>query len=118
MISNYTKDVTVDTTGGLILEFDVEEIDSVLITPDEDIYIGFSDLSQAVFPLPLGGSFTLSHQDFKNQTLEKIYAMIRKYLFKEADGNITPAVKRIRVYAKTQLAASAVVSIHYLGGNR
>lgn len=116
MISNYSKNETVDTTGKLILEFDIEELDSVILTPSQDIYIGFSDLSQAVFPVLANASYTITHQDFKNQTLEKIYGMMRRFLLKEA-MKTTPAQKIVRVFAKGQLV-TASVSINYLGGNR
>jgi hypothetical protein len=116
MISNYSKNVSVDTTGAMIIEFDIEEMDSFILTPNQDIYIGFGDLSQAVFPVLASSSFAMSHQDFKNQTLEKIYAMMSKYLLK-ININIMPAQKIVRIFAKGQLV-TATISISYLGGNR
>lgn len=116
MISNYTKNITVDTTGGLILEFDISEVDAFIITPTQDIYFGFNDITQALFPLLANTSFAMSHQDFKNQTQEKILGIMKKYVLGEP-SSMLPGNKIIRIYAKGQ-AVSSVISINFLGGNR
>lgn len=116
MSANYTTNITVDTNGGLILEFDYEEVDSVLIVPSTAVKIGFSDLSQALLPVGGTGTLSLSHLDFKNQTLEKIYAILRKYVSKDTKP-VMPSQKIIRIYAKADVGTS-VITVNYLGGNR
>lgn len=116
MPSNYSKTVSVDTTGKQIIQFDVEEIDSLILTPDADILLGFSDISQAVFPVAMGSSYTISHLDFKNQTLEHIYGTIRKFMYKEPENRFT-GQKIISVFAKGA-TANANIAISFLGGNK
>lgn len=113
---NYTKTMTVDATGALILEFDAEELDSVIITTDVDIYLGFQDLSQAVFPLLAAANFSITHADFRNKTLLAILNRIKKIL-KEQTFEIQQTQNIIRIYAKRQTAGNANIYIHYLGGN-
>ena len=102
---NYSKNVTVDENGlgsggdlSPVLEFDAKEIDSASIYTDSAIYIGFTEISQAVRPLAANSSFNISHLDFrpKNQSIQNI----------------------IRIYAKKQIAGTATLSISFLGGNR
>jgi hypothetical protein len=116
MASNYSTSVSVDTTGKQILQFEVEEIDSLILTPDADILIGFSDLSQAVFPVSMGSAYTISHLDFRNQTLERIYGTIRKYLYKQPE-NVMTGQKIITLFAKGTIG-NANIAISFLGGNR
>jgi hypothetical protein len=118
MISNYSKTVTVDTTGGLVLEFPIAEMDSLVITPSKDSYVGFNDLSQCVFPVLGNASLAISHQDFKNKTIEKIYALIQKYLFQKpaAYDTFDHFTGTLRIYARGQ-SVNSDISIAYLGGN-
>lgn len=116
MPSNYSTSVTVDTTGRQIIQFDVDEIDSLILTPDSDILIGFSDLSQAVFPVQAGSSYNMSHLDFRNQTLERISGTIRKYLYKEPE-NVLTGQKIISIFAKGA-TGNANIAIAFLGGNK
>jgi hypothetical protein len=102
MPSNYSTSVSVDTIGRQILQFDVEEIDSLMLTPDSDILVGFTDLSQAVFPVQAGSSYNMSHLDFRNQTLLR---------------NVFTAPKIITVFAKGKIG-NANIAIAFLGGNR
>lgn len=103
MSSNYSKSVLVDSTGKQILQFEVEEIDSLILTPDADILIGFSDLSQAVFPVFMGSAYTLSHLDFRIQT--------------KHPENIMTGPKIITLFAKGAIG-NANIAISFLGGNR
>ncbi len=114
---NYSKTLVVNGTGALILEIDSNQLDSVIVSADVDIYWGFEDLSQAVFPLLANSAFTLDHTDFRNPILQRIYNTIMHYLGQATNKIVVPDQRVVRIYAKRQVAGNANIYISYLGGN-
>lgn len=116
---NFTTSIATNETGTMICEIDPKDLDSILITPNQDSYIGFGDLSQAVYPIPAQSHIEITHRDFKVQTLERILALIRRYIFRQQQveyphmGEGLP----VRIYGKRQVAGSITFYIAYLGGN-
>lgn len=114
---NYSKTLVVDDTGKLIIEIDSNQLDSLIISADQDVYWGFEDLSQAVFPLLANSAFTLDHTDFRNPILQKIYNTIMHYIGQGINKILIPDQRIVRIYAKRQVAGNANIYISYLGGN-
>ncbi len=92
---NFSKQVTVDGTGGLILEFDCKDLDALIIIPDSNIYIGFGDITQAVMPIIALTGFSMSNRDFRQ---------------------VRRKSSVLRLYAKSA-GASSIISISFLGEN-
>lgn len=118
MPNNYTKDVVTDGTGTLIMSIDSKNIDSILISPSQDIYFGFGDLGQAKFPLLANSSLTISHDDFKsgsNSLLEKIYELMYMAIYQQQMP--VKFIPVIDLYAKRQAVGAVTVHVATLGGN-
>ncbi len=92
---NYTKSKIIDDTGDMLIEFMPQDLDALIFSASQDIYWGFSDLSQAVFPLLASVSFSMTQLDF-----------IRRR-----------QIQPVRIYAKRQVAGSATIYLSFLGGN-
>ena len=115
---NFTLDVATDGTGTKILTLDPKIIDSVVISADADIYVGFGDLGQAKFPLQSNAVLSISHLDFKlgsHSILEKIYNLMYILVYKQTP--FEKFIEPIDIYAKKQVAGAVNIHIAHLGGN-
>lgn len=92
---NYSKTIITDATGEMLIEFLPNDLDSLIISANQDIYWGFSDLSQAVMPLVASASLGITQLDF----LRRVHRM------------------PIRIFAKRQVAGAVTIYVSFLGGN-
>lgn len=114
---NYSKSDVVDATGKMIMEFDSKDLDSIIVSADVDIFWGFEDLSQTIFPLLAYSTLSITNQDFRNPVLAKIYSKIIRFLGLQEQFSFAPDSKIVRIFAKRQVAGNANIYLSYLGGN-